>query len=691
MLFYYGGAVDWSPVPVVLSSGTMKQRRKPWMQRLDDRLDRAGRDCDFGPWRALRHRVSALEQWIETLPPLDAEQQQVLADWLEWLPGPPDHVHCPRPLARYAFRLESGARIRFELSAIDHPELVAAAGNTLEVRIPRCWKSASLRRTAGDFAVAILATLEQAGHPSLPVACLQHHLTRFLGWHRQPVPIYNRAPPRWRAELDRLVVQHWCRGSPQATLVSEAGRRIAAALGEHRQRFAELWQRVPRVVERCWCVTIDRLPSALHGEICRSESQVRQWRERLAIDDPITPAFLRTHPHLVVDTRHFDSAFCRRVSKALGSQVRADGMLICGENSAALRWLLAQSIDPVRCVFIDPPYNTGSAVWSYGDRFDHATWVAMMRDRLALARELMRDDAAIFVTLDDHEQARLRLLLDELFGEQNFLATIIWEKVHTRKNSARHFSVSHDYLPVFAKNRERWRRNLLPRDDTSAYANPDDDPRGAWKLDPVYANKPYAADYTITKPNGVRLAPPPGRYWRFSRENFARKVAAGEVVWGDGHAWPMVKRYLADVQQGLVPTTLFSRTLAGDNALANAELVAMFGAARQVTYPKPSLLVRRVLQIATDAHAGDTVLDFFAGSGATVQAVIDQNRADGGNRRWIAIEASDCFDTLLVPRTIKALYAEQWKRGKPASAHGVSAAYEIVRLESFEDALAADA
>jgi adenine-specific DNA-methyltransferase len=247
--------------------------------------------------------------------------------------------------------------------------------------------------------------------------------------------------------------------------------------------------------------------------------------------------------------------------------------------------------------------------------------------------------------------------------------------------------VSHDYIPAFAKDRDCWRRNLLPRDDTRAYANPDNDPRGPWKVDPVYANKPYAADYTITKPNGVELAPPAGRYWRFSRETFAQKVARSEVVWGAGSAWPMVKRYLADVQPGLVPTTLFSRALAGDNASANAELVAMFGSARQVTYPKPSLLVRRILQIATDVDAGDTVLDFFAGSGATVQAVIDQNRVDGGNRRWIAVEAGECFDTLLVPRTIKSIYADRWKHAAPIATNGISQCFEIVRLESFEQAL----
>jgi adenine-specific DNA-methyltransferase len=208
----------------------------------------------------------------------------------------------------------------------------------------------------------------------------------------------------------------------------------------------------------------------------------------------------------------------------------------------------------------------------------------------------------------------------------------------------------------------------------------------------VYANKPYAADYTIRKPNGVVLARPSGRYWRFSRETFDQKAADGAVVWGEDDAWPMVKRYLADVQDGLVPTTLFTREFAGDNARANAELAAMFGRSRPVSYPKPSLLVRRIVQIATSPTSRDTVLDFFAGSGTTAQAVIDQNRIDQNrsdrtngvqpDRRWIVVEKDDVFDTVLVPRIVKSVYSDAWKDGKPVAPRGVSQLFKIVKLRA---------
>jgi adenine-specific DNA-methyltransferase len=277
--------------------------------------------------------------------------------------------------------------------------------------------------------------------------------------------------------------------------------------------------------------------------------------------------------------------------------------------------------------------------------------------------------------------------LDEVFGPQNFLATIVWEKVHTRKNSARHFSVSHDYIPAYARDKKLWERQLLPRDDTSAYSNPDNDPRGPWKPDPIYANKPYASVYQIHKPNGAVLDPPAGRYWRFSEANFLAKAKRGEVLWGNGDSYPLVKRYLADVQTGLVPTTWFTREFAGDNALANSELRDLFGGGRAVSYPKPTRLLQRLIQIATRPTDNDWVLDFFAGSGTTGQAIIDLNRQDGGNRKYLLIEREDYFDSILVPRIKKAVYSSQWRSGRPIGNVRISQRFKVVRLESFEDAL----
>jgi adenine-specific DNA-methyltransferase len=403
---------------------------------------------------------------------------------------------------------------------------------------------------------------------------------------------------------------------------------------------------------------------------------------------PLTVEFLKANPYLVLDTHHFSEDFKRRLLASFDNlDEQCDGLLIHSENFQALNLLLEGYRGKVKCIYIDPPYNTGHDEFTYKDDYQHSSWLTMLTDRLSLAHAILRTDGSIFVSLDDKEQARLKLVMDAVFGHDNFLANIVWEKVHTRKNSARYFSVSHDYILAYAKLKSQWDRILLPREDTSAYSNPDNDPKGPWKPDPVYANNPYDADYVITKPNGVTLRPPPGQYWRFSEETFKAKVAKGEVLWGEGDSYPMIKRYLSEVQQGLVPTTLFARDFAGDNMVANAELKALFGEGRAISYPKPTILIKRIAQITTRPRTGDVTLDFFAGSGTTAHAVINLNREDGGRRKYILVEMGEYFDTVLVPRIKKVVYSKDWKDGKPASREGISHMFKILRLESYEDTL----
>jgi adenine-specific DNA-methyltransferase len=500
-----------------------------------------------------------------------------------------------------------------------------------------------------------------------------------------------------------------------ARLIRRCGCILIDALAELEEIRKRRWLGRPLVLESHWCVTLDRVPAELYPQVARNAAQLHEWQRLFALDqlsdriadgktnaaphasrhgalarDAIlarpSPDLPRTHPSLVVDTRHFDRSFTDTLLASFDDlDAATDGLAIHGESFRALRLLEPRYRGVVKCAPLDPPYNTGSAALSYSDRLSHSAWLALMRDRLQLARGLLSEDGAVFVMLDDHEQARLRLLLEGIFGERNFVATIVWEKVHTRKNSARHFSVSHDYILACARNKDAWRRQLLPREQTEAYANPDADPRGPWKPDPVYANKPYDVAYRIEKPNGVRLDPPPGQFWRFSPDTFAAKVAGREVLWGDGSAYPLVKRYLADVQQGLVPVTLFTRGFAGDNGLANAELSDLFGPGRPVAYPKPTRLIERLLQIATSQDGDDVVLDFFAGSGTTAQAVMSQNDRDGGRRKYVLVERGPHFDTVLRPRLMKAMYSRRWRGGRPLDQQGTSHLFNHVRIESYDD------
>ncbi|MGY1840226.1 MULTISPECIES: site-specific DNA-methyltransferase [unclassified Modestobacter] len=342
-------------------------------------------------------------------------------------------------------------------------------------------------------------------------------------------------------------------------------------------------------------------------------------------------------------------------------------LFIEGDNLDALKLLQESYLGKVKLIYIDPPYNTGND-FIYKDDFAttteeylrrsgqtgedgvrlvantesngrfHSDWLSMIYPRLKLARNLLRTDGTIAVSIDDGELSNLVAAMSEIFGADNHIATVIWEKVHTRKNSARRFSVSHDYIVMFARSIEHWDRQLFPRETTEAYRNADDDPKGPWKLDPIYANNPYDADYTITKPNGTVLRRPPGQYWRFSESSWAQKVAEGAVVWGRGDGYPMAKRYLSEVQDGLVPVTLWDKEFAGDNRHGKEEVERLIGAGH-FPYPKPTRLLKRLMQVTV--RPNDLVLDFFAGSGSTADAVMQLNLEDGGSRRFIMVQLNE--------------------------------------------------
>lgn len=360
-----------------------------------------------------------------------------------------------------------------------------------------------------------------------------------------------------------------------------------------------------------------------------------------------------------------------RPSRAESSDFDTTGNLfIEGDNLDVLKLLQESFLGRVKVIYIDPPYNTGNDFlydddWSEtragylagsghadgvanpesGGRF-HSRWLSMMYPRLALARDLLTDDGVIFVSIDDHEVDNLRKICAEIFGEQNFVAQIIWQKVYAPKNSARWFSEDHDYIVVFARNRERWRPRPLARTAAmeARYRNPDDDPRGPWKAENMSARNRYDAGvYPITTPSGrVIDGPPRGSYWRLSRQRFDELNADGRIWWGaGGDNVPAVKRFLSEVSAGRTPQTFWPYTEVGHTQDAKRTLlryVPFVNTANVLNSVKPVELVRRVLQLAGRPGDGDIVLDFFGGSATTAHAVLEQNLADGGNRRFISVQ-----------------------------------------------------
>ena len=331
-------------------------------------------------------------------------------------------------------------------------------------------------------------------------------------------------------------------------------------------------------------------------------------------------------------------------------------MLIHGDNLEALKALLPFYAGRVKCIYIDPPYNTRSAFEHYDDNLEHTRWLAMMWPRLELLRELLAEDGSIWISIDDNEAHYLKVILDEVFGRSNFVSNVVWQKLYTVKNSAKYLSDMHDHLLVYARRKDQWRRELLPRTERSKenYSNPDNDPRGVWTTNAIQARNYYSlGTYEIVAPSGRVHKPPAGTYWRISKDTFDKLNEDNRIWWGqDGDSIPRVKKFLSEVKSGVVPATWWKHTDAGTNAEAKQEIRKLTESGSEIFLtPKPEKLIRQVLTVAT--VLGDLVLDSFLGSG-TAAAV-----AHKMGRRYIGIEMGEHAASHCAPRLRKVIEGEQ--------------------------------
>ena len=357
----------------------------------------------------------------------------------------------------------------------------------------------------------------------------------------------------------------------------------------------------------------------------------------------------------------------------------SENMIIRGDNLEALKALLPKYEGRVKCIYIDPPYNTGNEGWVYNDNVNdpkikkwlgevvgkegedltrHDKWLCMMYPRLKLLQKLLADDGAIFISIDDAEFFNLRSVCNEVFGEQNFIATIIWRKNYAPKSTAKHFSEDHDYILVFGKNADMWTPHKMPRTEkqNKAYKNPDNDPRGLWRPNNLAARNYYSkGTYSITCPSGrVIDGPPSGSYWRVSEEKFHELDKDGRIWWGkDGNNVPAPKIFLSEVSDGIVPQTLWSYEEVGHTQDAKKEIKSIFSGEMPFDTPKPYRLIERILRIASDSNS--IILDSFAGSGTTAHAVLNMNKTDGGHRKFILVEMMDYADSITAERVKRVI------------------------------------
>ncbi len=401
-------------------------------------------------------------------------------------------------------------------------------------------------------------------------------------------------------------------------------------------------------------------------------------------------------------------------------------VFIEGDNLEVLKLLQESYLGKVKLIYIDPPYNTGGD-FIYDDNFTesaaeyreragerdsqgqrlvantvangrfHSDWLSMMYPRLKLARNLLRSDGVIFISIDDHEVDNLRRLCDEVFGAQNFVAQIIWQKVFSPKNSARWFSEDHDYIVVYARTAEVWTPNLLPQTEEmlARYKNPDNDPRGPWTSSDMAARNRYDAGiYPVTTPSGrVIDGPPRGSYWRISEAKFKEFDTDGRVWWGaDGSNVPRLKRFLSEVRAGKTPQTLWTYQEVGHTQDAKKTLlkhVPFEHTENVLNSVKPVELLQRILYLATDADSDDIVLDFFSGSGTTAHAVLKQNAEDGGRRRFIGVQVHEPlptpepgFDSILGMSLTRIRNAAKELSTQPALGGTPDTGFRLLRVDS---------
>lgn len=359
-------------------------------------------------------------------------------------------------------------------------------------------------------------------------------------------------------------------------------------------------------------------------------------------DEPI-----RVEPRLLIENTELSNT---------ATDPEAQNMLIHGDNLLALKALESKFAGQVKCIYIDPPYNTGSAFEHYDDNLEHSQWLNLMRPRLEILWRLLSEDGSLWISIDDDEQAYMKVLCDELFGRSSFIASIIWQK-RTSPDMRAVISDGHDYILVYAKDKELFKqeRNRLPlsEEQRKGYKNPDNDPRGPWTSTDCTAQAGHGTAeqfYTLTTPAGRVIELPKSLCWRFTKERMEEEIAAGRIWLGkDGNGVPRKKTYLKD-STGVVPWTLWMNKEVGHNQEAKKENNALFGSDNAFDTPKPERLIQRIIHIAS--NPGDLVLDSFLGSGTTTAV------AQKMGRRWIGVEMGNHAYTHCKVRMDKVIAGE---------------------------------
>ncbi len=464
----------------------------------------------------------------------------------------------------------------------------------------------------------------------------------------------------------------------------------------------KLWLKKKFVTETNYCITLDRVPEELYGEIACNDAQREEWVKLFAIDEikatdgdlidsgkpgysvPLTTDFLKANDKLVLDTAFFSPEFKAKLIASIEDfDEQCDGLLIHSENFQALNLLQERYREQVKCVYIDPPYNTEKKDFTYKDGYKGSSWLSFMRDRIAHSTPLCYKDGILFSNIDENELFDYHILLVEIFGSDNFLGDWIWQNKKGGGNDSTYLAVEHEYIKSFAVNKACAKPFFQPYKDEYLKRYKETDEQGKFYWD-TFKRKSGKQYYPITCPDGTvmefdHLGNPIS--WLRSEARFKSDIEEGEIKFEkktDG--WSIL--FKQRLPEGKKPRSIL--TDLGTTGTGNDEQLDMFSKIL-FSNPKPKQLVSEIISYP---NSNSSVLDFFAGSGTTGHAVINLNREDNGNRKYILVEMGGYFDTVTKPRITKVIYSPDWKNGKPTSRDkGISHCFKYIRLESYEDTL----
>ncbi len=584
-------------------------------------------------------------------------------------------------------------------------------------------------------ALAALTAERRKDTKGEPVSYLEHHLQQYAARNTRDFFIHKDLRGFLGRELDfylknevlnldelEAAGEALSKGWFQLTrLIKRVGNAIIDFLAQIENFQKALWEKKKLVTETFYVITAGHVPQDFYGEIADCDAQWDEWKDLLHIDEDEKSLFtngkarkakrlefLKSHPSLPVDTRHFTTAFTDYLLASFKNLDDAtDGLLVHSENFQALNLLQEKYYERVKCVYIDPPYNTNSDSFLYKDSYQHSSWLTMMKNRLEINHSLLSLDGAFTCSIDDKESTRLIALLDYLFGENNCIEEIIWRKKNGGGQQDDFFVREHEYVLFYALNRQYFQilektavksKDGYPEYDEKKKKRYKKVKLAKWGTAALREDRPTMY-FPVIAPDGEEVYPvaPDGRdgRWRYGRISVEDLIAEDAVHWekdAEENWIPYEKEYEpseGDLQVLKERSILYDLV---ENTAGTNELTHLWGYKDIFPNPKPSDLIFHLFLLSVPSTGGIT-LDFFAGSGTTGHAVISLNREDGGQRKFMLVEMGEYFDTVLLPRITKVIFSPEWKDGKPKRPatqeefeHGPRIV-KIIRLESHEDAL----